>query len=210
MIPKVTHKIITTVLQESPLLRVVTHRFATRIIRGSSAPFVFVILFCFRFFIIVLTHLHKQFLGGFKKISRKTKTSKIFSVTQRDTGGIGALIHAGTCFVSARVRTEDPVETLLYLSISKPYQLSSTDPPLSTVGWYHGWSYQQLVDKETVLEIPHSVVSAMVKVMKSNAIVHGCRLKDECVGCPPHISIQIQRLVCKIYLGPRGSSKSRR
>jgi hypothetical protein len=32
------------------------------------------------------------------------------------------------------VRTEHPVQPFLYLSIFKPYQLSSTDPPVSTVG----------------------------------------------------------------------------
>jgi hypothetical protein len=36
--------------------------------------------------------------------------------------------------VSVHVRTDHPVQPLLYLSISKPYQLSSTDPPVSTVG----------------------------------------------------------------------------
>jgi hypothetical protein len=43
--------------------------------------------------------------------------------------------HPGKWIVCVCVRTEDSVQPLLYLSISKPYQLSSTDPSLSTVGW---------------------------------------------------------------------------
>jgi hypothetical protein len=42
--------------------------------------------------------------------------------------------YPGTWIVTVRVRTDHPVQPLLYLSISKPYQLSSTDPPLSKVG----------------------------------------------------------------------------
>jgi hypothetical protein len=43
--------------------------------------------------------------------------------------------YPGKWIVSVRVKTEHPVQPLLYLSISKPYQISSTDPPVSTVGW---------------------------------------------------------------------------
>jgi hypothetical protein len=42
--------------------------------------------------------------------------------------------YPGNWIVSVSVRTEYPVQPFLYLSISKPYQLSSTDPPVSTVG----------------------------------------------------------------------------
>jgi hypothetical protein len=57
-----------------------------------------------------------------KKNSRKTRCSQILSVTQRDRDRIGVLIHPGKRFVSVRVRTDDPVQPLLYLSISKPCQ----------------------------------------------------------------------------------------
>ena len=87
-----------------------------------------------------------SFFGG-QKNSKKTKSSQIFSATQRDRGGIGAHIHPGKWFVSVRVRTEDPVQPLLYLSISKPYQLSSTDPHVINSWLIARWSYQQLVDK---------------------------------------------------------------
>jgi hypothetical protein len=43
--------------------------------------------------------------------------------------------YPGKLLVSVSVRTEERVQPLLYLSISKSYQLSSTDSPLSTVGW---------------------------------------------------------------------------
>ncbi len=52
-------------------------------------------------------------------------------------GGNRSTHYPGKWIVSVRVRTEHPVQPLLYLSISKPYQLSSSDPPVSTVGWYH-------------------------------------------------------------------------
>ncbi len=57
-----------------------------------------------------------------------------FLFTQRDRGGNGSTQYPGKWIVSVRVRTEHPVQPLLYLSISKPHQLSSTDPPVSTVG----------------------------------------------------------------------------
>ena len=62
-------------------------------------------------------------------------------------GGNRSTHYPGKWFVSVRVRTEDPVQPLLYLSISKPYQLSSTDPRAINSWLIARWSYQQLVDK---------------------------------------------------------------
>ena len=81
------------------------------------------------------------FFGVWKKNSRKTKSSQIFSTTQRDRGVIGTHIHPGKWFVSVCVRTKDLLQHLLYLSISKPYQQSCTDPR-DINSWLIGrWSY---------------------------------------------------------------------
>ena len=105
-----------------------THRFPTRIIRGSPDPFVFDTLSRIRFFHHPCPFT-EQFLEGLEKNFHKTKSSQFFHIeTQRDRGGIGVHIHPGKWVVSVCVRTEDPVQPLLYLSISKPHQLSSTDP----------------------------------------------------------------------------------
>ncbi len=65
---------------------------------------------------------------------KNQKSSPIFSVTHRDRGGNRNTHYPGKWIVSVCLRTEYPVQPLLYLSISKGYQLSSTDPPVSTVG----------------------------------------------------------------------------
>ncbi len=61
------------------------------------------------------------------------KKSKFHGATNRDRGGIGTH-YPGKWLVSVSVRTEERVQPLLHLSISKSYQLSSTDSPLPTVG----------------------------------------------------------------------------
>ncbi len=50
-------------------------------------------------------------------------------MTHRDRGDHRNTHYPGKWIVSFRVRTDHPVQPLLYLSISKRYQLSSTDPP---------------------------------------------------------------------------------
>jgi hypothetical protein len=84
-----------------------------------------VFVFSFLFFI-----LHKEWKKNSKK---KIKSSQILG--NRDRGGNRSTHYPGKWIVSVRVRTDHPVQPLLYLSISKPYQLSSTDPPVSTVGF---------------------------------------------------------------------------
>ena len=106
--------------------------------------------------------LHEHFLGIENKIPEKQKSSQIFIVWHTMTGGvIGApIIREVDCSVC--VRTEGPVQPILYLSFSKPYQLSSKDPRVIN-SWlisrmvynvyYESrkrelkWSYQQLIDK---------------------------------------------------------------
>ena len=107
--------------------RRVTQRFPTHIIRDSPAHFVF-----------LTSSPGFDFSSPLRKfLWEKQKSSPIFfSIVfiHRDRGGNRSTHYPGKWIVSVRVRTEHPVQPLLYLSISKPYQLSSTDPPVSTVG----------------------------------------------------------------------------
>jgi hypothetical protein len=79
------------------------------------------------------------------------------------TGGNSNTHYPGKWLVSVRVRTEERVQPLLYLSISKSYQLSSTDSPLSTVdntgdGLINSWlinqnpCQQSIADNELIVD----------------------------------------------------------
>ncbi len=85
----------------------------------------------YSFFSFLLFILHK---GWKKNFQKNKKLVKFSSVTHRDRGDNRNTHYPGKWIVSVCVKTEYPVQPLLYLSISKPYQLSSTDPPVSTVG----------------------------------------------------------------------------
>jgi hypothetical protein len=93
----------------------------TWVVRGSS----FIIVSAWQF-------LLPRFSPLFNSVA--IKVSKNFqSVTPPDRGERGAH-YPGKWIVCVSVRTEYSVQPLLYLSISKPHQLSSTDHPVSTVG----------------------------------------------------------------------------
>ncbi len=99
-----------------------------------SCPFCFDTLSRIRL-VIPLLHFERKTIF----FSEKQKSNQIFCVTlihyDRDRGGNRSTHYPGNWIVSVCVRTEHPVQPLLCLSISKRYQLSSTDPPVSTVGW---------------------------------------------------------------------------
>ena len=114
-----------TLLRITPDCGVLTHRFPTRITRGSPAPFAFATLSRIRFFITLTTC---RFLGTYKKNPEKLKVVKFSqcdTTWRTDMGGIGAHIFPGKWVVSVPVRTKDQVEALLnrWLVRKNPYQL---------------------------------------------------------------------------------------
>jgi hypothetical protein len=90
--------------------------------------------------VFVLSLLFTIFARGmefFFSEKQKSRSNIFFNFqvfTHRDRGVNRSTHYPGNWIVSVRVRTEHPVQPLLYLPISKSYQLSSTDPPVSTVG----------------------------------------------------------------------------
>ena len=77
----------------------------------------------------------------FQKNKKVVKFSQC-DVTHRDRGGNRSTHYPGKWIVSLCVRTEHPVQPLLYLSISKPYHDNYHQQTLQ---------YQQLVDSTMVL-----------------------------------------------------------
>ena len=117
--------------------RRVTQRFPTRIIRDSPALFAFVTLSCI-LFVIPLHHFCWMCVlqdGNF--FSQK---QKVVQFSQCDRGGNRSTHYPGNWIVSVRVRTEHPVQPLLYLSI--PNVINYHQQTLQ---------YQQLVDSTMVL-----------------------------------------------------------
>jgi hypothetical protein len=71
---------------------------------------------------------------NFKRRSCHTLSDTDLCPTTNDICSTVHYVSSNSFLRPVRVRTEHPVQPLLYLSISKRYQLSSTDPPVSTVG----------------------------------------------------------------------------
>jgi hypothetical protein len=110
---------------------------STLIIRDIPAPFAFDTLSRIRL-VTPLLHFEEQEKNAMEKNGKKEKNKKVIQFHSvhydRDRGYNRRTHYPGKWIFSVRVRTEYPVQPLQYLSISKPYQLSSTDPPVSTVG----------------------------------------------------------------------------
>ncbi len=81
-----------------------------------------------------------------KTLSTETTYQQVWD-TPWLRGGNRNTHYPGKWIVSVSVRTDHPVQLLLYLSISKPYQTIINRPSSISTWLISGWSYQQLVDQ---------------------------------------------------------------
>ena len=94
--------------------------------------------------------------------------------------------YPGKWLVSASVRTEERVQLLLHLSISKSCQLSSTDSPLSTVGWKHdglikSWLIRILTNQQVITD-NELIVDRSSLSTRTPILANSCKKEERKLG----------------------------